>query len=68
MHIHGFLLAVLRPKPSAAFQTEVVPKLVSGEYKYTEDVSKGLDKVGDVLLAIQKGTNKGKAIVWVADE
>ncbi|KAJ7810916.1 chaperonin 10-like protein [Mycena olivaceomarginata] len=59
---------LLRPKNSAAFQTEVVPKLVSGEYKYTEDVSKGLDKVGDVLLAIQKGTNKGKAIVWVADE
>ncbi|KAF7364581.1 PKS-ER domain-containing protein [Mycena venus] len=68
MHFHGFLLAVLRPKHSAAFQAEVVPKLVSGEYKFTEDISHGLDKVGDVLLAIQKGTNKGKAIVRVADE
>jgi NADPH-dependent curcumin reductase CurA len=68
MHFHGFLLAVLRPKHTAAFRAEVVPKVVSGEYKFTADISRGLDKVGDVLLVIQKGTNTGKAIVRVAEE
>ncbi|KAJ6506913.1 hypothetical protein C8R45DRAFT_816684 [Mycena sanguinolenta] len=68
LHIHGFLLAYLRPKHLAAFSAEIMPKIVSGELKYTEDITRGLDKVGDVILAVQKGTNTGKAIVRVADE
>ncbi|KAJ6452500.1 hypothetical protein C8R45DRAFT_1040828 [Mycena sanguinolenta] len=68
LHIHGFLVGFLRSKYTAAFTAEVVPKIVSGEFKYTEDVTRGLDKVGDVILAVQKGTNTGKAIVRVADE
>ncbi|KAF7340530.1 PKS-ER domain-containing protein [Mycena sanguinolenta] len=68
LHIHGFIVGNLRPKYRAAFSAEVVPKIASGEFKYTEDVTRGLDKVGDVILAVQKGTNTGKAIVRVADE
>ncbi|KAJ6487086.1 alcohol dehydrogenase [Mycena vitilis] len=68
LHLHGFLVAYLREKHEAAFRAEVVPKLASGEFKFTEDVTRGLDKVGDVLLAAQKGTNTGKAVVVVADE
>ncbi|KAJ7676804.1 NAD-P-binding protein [Mycena polygramma] len=43
-------------------------KLVSGELKYSEDVRYGLEKVGDVLLAVQKGKNNGKAVVVVSEE
>ncbi|KAF8215358.1 hypothetical protein K438DRAFT_1801114 [Mycena galopus ATCC 62051] len=68
MHFHGFLLRFLRPKHAAAFSAELIPKIASGEFKYTEDITRGLDKVGDVILAVQKGTNTGKAIVLVADE
>ncbi|KAJ7777772.1 hypothetical protein B0H14DRAFT_2963414 [Mycena olivaceomarginata] len=49
-------------------RAEFVPRLVSGEFKFTEDVTKGLEKVGDVILAVQKGTNTGKAVVVVAEE
>ncbi|KAF7341794.1 PKS-ER domain-containing protein [Mycena sanguinolenta] len=68
LHIHGFLLGYLRHKHLTAFSTEVMPKLISGELKYREDITRGLDKVGDVILAVQKGENTGKAIVRVADE
>ncbi|KAF8144002.1 hypothetical protein K438DRAFT_1874671 [Mycena galopus ATCC 62051] len=57
MHFHGFLRPYLRPKHIAAFNVEFVPKIVSGE----------LDKVGDAILAVQKGTNAGKAIVILVD-
>ncbi|KAJ7912899.1 hypothetical protein B0H13DRAFT_2250895 [Mycena leptocephala] len=67
MHFHGFMVSTLRPKYTAQFRAEVVPKLVSGEFKFSEDITRGLDKVGDVLLAVQKGTNTGKAVVVVAD-
>jgi NADPH-dependent curcumin reductase CurA len=68
LHIHGFLVLDLSPKYTAAFRAEFVPRLASGEFKFTEDVTRGLDKVGDVLVAVQKGTNTGKAVVVVADE
>ncbi|KAJ7615611.1 hypothetical protein DFH06DRAFT_1239608 [Mycena polygramma] len=68
LHLHGFLVGYLREKHDAAFRAEFVPKIASGEFKFTEDVTRGLDKVGDVLLAVQKGTNTGKAVVVVADE
>jgi NADPH-dependent curcumin reductase CurA len=68
MHLHGFLLVVLHPKHIAVFCTEVILKVISREYKFTADISCRLDKVGDMLLAIQKGTNTGKVIVCVAEE
>ncbi|KAJ7814652.1 hypothetical protein B0H13DRAFT_2464216 [Mycena leptocephala] len=67
MHFHGFMVSTLRPKYTAQFRAEVIPKLVSGEFKFSEDITRGLDKVWDVLLAVQKGTNTGKAVVVVAD-
>jgi NADPH-dependent curcumin reductase CurA len=46
-----------------------VPRaLAKGDLKYTEDVTYGLDKVGDVIFAVQTGANKAKAVVVVADE
>ncbi|KAJ6452385.1 hypothetical protein C8R47DRAFT_1169175 [Mycena vitilis] len=65
--ISGF--AVIRlGKYDDEFYATVPPQLASGELKYTEDVSYGLEKVGDVLLAVQKGRNNGKAVVVVSEE
>jgi NADPH-dependent curcumin reductase CurA len=50
------------------FYATVPRALAKGELKYTEDVTYGLDKVGDVILAVQTGANKAKAVVVVADE
>lgn len=48
---------------------DMMPALVaSGDIKYREDVVWGLDKVGDAILAVQKGTNNGKVVVLLSDE
>ncbi|KAJ6555448.1 hypothetical protein DFH09DRAFT_1318232 [Mycena vulgaris] len=65
--ISGF--AVFRlSKYEEEFYATVPPALASGELKYSEDVSYGLAKIGDVLLAVQTGATKGKAVVVVAEE
>ncbi|KAJ7676982.1 hypothetical protein DFH06DRAFT_1317581 [Mycena polygramma] len=61
-HIHGIMVRPLLPKYIADFYATIPAKLASGELKYAEEVTKGLDKVGDVILAVQKGTNKAKAV------
>lgn len=45
-----------------------MPLVASGEIKHIEEVYNGLETVGDALLVILKGQNKGKAVVHVADE
>lgn len=48
---------------------EKVPSLIaSGELKYKEEITQGLEKVGDVILNVQKGMNKGKAVILVAKD
>ncbi|KAJ3906694.1 hypothetical protein F5879DRAFT_944932 [Lentinula edodes] len=48
---------------------EVIPKkLASGEFKYTEDITRGLDKGGEAILEVQKGVNTAKKIIVVADD
>ncbi|KAF7312934.1 NAD(P)-binding protein [Mycena kentingensis (nom. inval.)] len=59
---------ILLSKYWKQFYKEVPAKLASGEIKYVEDITKGLDKAGDVILAVQKGTNHGKAVVIVAED
>ncbi|KAF8965858.1 hypothetical protein BDZ97DRAFT_2074402 [Flammula alnicola] len=66
--IHGFIVGRLVPKYGADFYATIPPKVASGEIKHREDVYNGLEKVGDVILAVQKGTNKAKAVIHVADE
>ncbi|KAF7297373.1 PKS-ER domain-containing protein [Mycena indigotica] len=65
---NGFLVGFLRPKHKEAFRAEVVPKIADGSFHYTEDIVRGIDKVGHALLGVLKGTNTGKAVVVVADE
>lgn len=66
--ISGVAVFRLTPKYDAEFYATVPRELASGELKYSEDVTHGLDKVGDVILAVQTGANKGKAVVVVAEE
>lgn len=48
---------------------EVIPKkLASGEFKYTEDITRGLEKGGEAILEVQKGVNTAKKIIVVADD
>ncbi|PPQ87895.1 hypothetical protein CVT25_001237 [Psilocybe cyanescens] len=66
--VSGFIIFRLEAKYGDEFYKTLPPLVASGEIKYTEDVYNGLDKVGDAILAVQKGTNKAKAIVHVADD
>ncbi|KAK7032713.1 NAD(P)-binding protein [Favolaschia claudopus] len=69
LHIHGVLMGHLPiAKYIGEFYATMLPKLASGEIKFREDVSHGLDKMGDVILAVQKGSNKAKAVVVVAED
>ncbi|KAJ7663223.1 hypothetical protein DFH06DRAFT_1395319 [Mycena polygramma] len=62
-------VAVFRlSKYDEEFYATVPKQLASGELTQMEDVSYGLDKIGDVILAVQTGANKGKAVVVVAEE
>ncbi|KAJ7715386.1 hypothetical protein B0H16DRAFT_1435019 [Mycena metata] len=68
LHIHGILVFQLLPKYYKEFYGTIPAKLASEEIKYNEEVTNGLDKVEDVILAVQKGTNRAKAVVVVAEE
>jgi NADPH-dependent curcumin reductase CurA len=43
-------------------------QVADGRLKYKEEVWDGLEKAGDAILAIQKGQNKAKLVIKVADE
>ncbi|KAJ7731628.1 hypothetical protein B0H16DRAFT_1427404 [Mycena metata] len=69
LHVHGVIMAHLPlMKYLPEFYATIPAQLASGELKYPEEVTRGLDKVGDVILSVQKGTNKAKAVVLVAEE
>lgn len=42
--------------------------IAEGKLKFKEDITRGLDKVGEAILAVQKGTNTGKSVILVAEE
>ncbi|KAJ7478380.1 hypothetical protein FB451DRAFT_1351027 [Mycena latifolia] len=66
--INGLLHNHLLPKYNKEFYATIPRALAHGEIKYKEDVSKGLETVGDVILRVQEGKNTGKAVVVVAEE
>lgn len=68
LSIHGFIVSRLEPKYDDEFYAVVPAKVASGEIQHREDVYDGLDKVGDIILAVQQGLNKAKAVVHVADD
>ncbi|KAL9711377.1 putative secondary metabolism biosynthetic enzyme [Leucoagaricus gongylophorus] len=64
--IQGFLVGMLEAEYRREFY-EVMPKAISeGRIKWREEVWDGLEKMGEAILAVQKGENKAKAVVRVA--
>lgn len=51
-----------------SFYKEVPEWIATGKVKIREEIAEGLDKVGDLFVAVQKGYNTGKAVIKVADE
>ena len=68
LKIYGFIVGTMEHKYREEFYNVVPQRIAKGEYKYLEDVTEGLDKAGHAILAVQKGTNKGKSVVLVAKE
>jgi len=68
LDIHGFLVGMLEPEYGKEFY-EVMPKMIAeGRIRWREEVWDGLDKVGEAILAVQKGENKAKTVVRVASD
>ncbi|KAF5317692.1 hypothetical protein D9619_012537 [Psilocybe cf. subviscida] len=66
--LYGFTVLRLLPKYKVRFYEEISSLVVSWKIKHREQVWDGLDKVGEAILAVQKGHNKAKAVVHVADD
>ncbi|TFK22715.1 alcohol dehydrogenase [Coprinopsis marcescibilis] len=67
LSLHGFIVfRDLEHKYNEEFYS-LVPELVSsGKIQYREQVYDGLETVGEVLMAVQKGINEAKAVIRVA--
>ncbi|PPQ64885.1 hypothetical protein CVT26_002603 [Gymnopilus dilepis] len=66
--LYGFIMDRLQPKWEEEFNKVLPPLVASGQIKDKEHVYEGLESVGEAILAVQKGMNKGKAVVHVADD
>jgi len=66
--MQGFVVSNLAAKYEDEFYNVIPAKIANGDIKYTEHLFEGLESVGDAMLAVQKGTNTGKAIIHVADD
>ncbi|KAG2009421.1 alcohol dehydrogenase [Coprinopsis cinerea AmutBmut pab1-1] len=66
--MHGFIVSRLEHKYEDKFYEEVPALVAKGDLKYREQVFDGLQSVGDAILAVQKGTNKAKAVIKVASD
>ncbi|TFK35334.1 alcohol dehydrogenase [Crucibulum laeve] len=65
--ISGFVITQLLEKYKEEFYRILYPLVASGQIKHREAIYEGLEQVSDAILGVQKGTNKGKATVCVAD-
>ena len=66
--LYGFVVFSLFPKYASQFYDEVPKMVKNGTIKYAEDRFIGLDKAGHAMEAVQRGTNKAKAVIIVADD
>jgi len=68
LKIAGFIVMWLHHKYLEDFYKEIPPMVASGQIKYLEDVTRGLDKAGEAIVDVQTGRNKGKSVILVAEE
>ncbi|KAH7912127.1 NAD-P-binding protein [Hygrophoropsis aurantiaca] len=66
--ISGFLVNTLFPKHKKAFYAELPALFASGELKYKEDATNGLEEATEALVAVLKGASNGKGVVLVGKE
>ncbi|TRM64402.1 hypothetical protein BD626DRAFT_401258 [Schizophyllum amplum] len=66
--VNGFIVWEIDGPWKDDFEKTVVAGLADGTFKYKEHLVRGLEQSGDAILAVQRGTNKGKMVVVVADE
>ncbi|TFK22718.1 alcohol dehydrogenase [Coprinopsis marcescibilis] len=63
----GFIVGRIENKYNDEFYATVPELVASGKLKYREHVYEGLASAGQALVDIQKGVNKAKAVVKVAE-
>ncbi|CCM00868.1 uncharacterized protein FIBRA_02914 [Fibroporia radiculosa] len=68
LKLFGHLVSPLHPKYQEQFYKEIPPRVARGEFKYTEDIKHGLHLAGHAIEDVQRGKNKGKSVVLVAEE
>ena len=68
LQINGFLVFSLLPKYAEEFYREVPARIAAGEFKFIEDVKKGLEFAGHAIYEVQAGKNPGKSVIQVAEE
>ena len=66
VRMEGFVASDF-PHLNAQFVSDMTGWLKSGQIKYSEHVTEGLEKTPDAFIAMLKGANLGKALVKVAD-
>ncbi|CCM07036.1 uncharacterized protein FIBRA_09355 [Fibroporia radiculosa] len=67
IHLFGFVVMWLTKWEDEFYKT--IPGMIArGEIKYKEDVKRGLEIVGQAIVDVQTGRNKGKSVILVADE
>ncbi|GBE89550.1 Zinc-type alcohol dehydrogenase-like protein [Sparassis crispa] len=68
LQISGFIVTGLYAKYDEQFYKEIPKRVASGEIKYSEDFTEGLENAGQAILDVQLGKNNGKKIIRVAGE
>ncbi|KAJ3786771.1 hypothetical protein GGU10DRAFT_332059 [Lentinula aff. detonsa] len=66
--LYGFLISDLAPKWEEEFYKVIPKKLASGEFKFREDITTGLENSGQAIRDVQIGANTGKKVIVVAQE
>ncbi|KAK0462862.1 uncharacterized protein EV420DRAFT_1521346 [Desarmillaria tabescens] len=66
--INGFIEGDLTEKWQDEFYRVVSKKVASGEFKYSEDITNGLEHAGEAIRRIQTGQNVAKSVILVAED
>jgi NADPH-dependent curcumin reductase CurA len=68
IRLYGFIVTSLLPEWREEFYAEVPGMVARGEIKWKEERTIGLENADKAILAVQRGDNKAKSVVIIADE
>ena len=66
--MYGVLHHTLYPQFEDEFYTTIPQLVKDGAFKYREDISHGLETIGQALQDVETGKNFGKRVVVLAEE